>query len=266
MKRAYVHIGEGQIHYRTEGSGEPLLLLHQTPLSSDEYSLMMPILARKYRVIAMDTPGYGNSDKAPHKYQIEDYARSVINFLDALGINRTSIVGHHTGAAIAVELAVTYPERVDKLILSGCPYYADEMRELLVRDERFQPVEIKEDGSHLMKMWQIAKSYSPESKPGVWNKVVVNNLKAGEDAEDGHHAAFRYETQRRLPLIKSPTLVLSGSRDVFYKRVEIIKSLIPQSRTKIIENGGVWIGYEMPGEFAQAILEFLEDAAEVLPH
>lgn len=259
MKRAYVDIDKGQIHYRTEGSGEPLLLLHQTPLSSDEYSLMMPILARKYWVIAMDTPGYGNSDKAPRKYQIEGYARSVISFLNALGVNKTSIVGHHTGAAIAVEVAASYPERVDKLVISGCPYYEDEAREVLLRDERFRPMEIKADGSHLAKMWQIAKSYSPQSKPEVWNKVVVNNLKAGEDAEDGHHAAFQYETQRRLPLIKSPTLVLSGSRDVFYRRVEVTRSLIPRSRIKIIEGGGVWIGYEMPGEFAKTILEFLED-------
>ena len=259
MKRAYVDVEEGQIHYLTEGSGEPLLLLHQTPLSSDEYFLMVPILAKEYRVIAMDTPGYGNSDRAPRKYSIEDYARAVVGFLDALAIGKASIVGHHTGASIAVEVAATYPERVDKLILSGCPYYEDGVGATLLRDERFQPMEIKEDGSHLTKMWRIAKSHAPESKPEVRHKVVANNLKAGEDAEDGHHAAFRYQTQRRLPLIKCPTLVVSGSKDVFYKRVEVIKNLIPRSRIKIIEGGGVYIGYEMPGKFAKGILEFLRN-------
>lgn len=258
MRRGYVDIGEGQLHYCTEGQGEPLLLLHQTPLSSDEYTLMIPILAGKYRVIALDTPGYGNSDKVPRKYQIEDYARATISFLQVLGINETSIVGHHTGAAIAVEVAVTQPEMVGRLVLSGCPFYEEKMREMLLRDERFQPMVVKENGSHLLKVWQIIRSVSPESKPEVWNKVVTNYLRPGKDAEDGHHAAFRYKVQSRLPLIKSPTLVLSGSRDVFHKRLELIAGLIPQSKVKVIEGGGVWLGYEMPGDFAEAILEFLE--------
>lgn len=259
MKRAYADTAEGQIHYCTDGSGELLLLLHQTPLSSEEYALMIPILATKYRVFAMDTPGYGNSGKGLRKYLIEDYARRVLGFLDAIGIRRTSIVGHHTGALIAVEVAVTHPERVDKLILSGCPYYEAGVAERLLNDDRFQPMQIKEDGSHIIKMWQVAKSYSPQSKPEVWNKVVTNNLKAGEDAEDGHHAVFKYRTQERLPLIKCPTLVLSGTRDVFYKRVDVVKNLIARSRIKIIDGGGVWVGFEMPQEFAEAILEFLRD-------
>jgi hypothetical protein len=54
-RRAYVDIPEGQVHYQTAGSGEPILLLHQTPQSSDEYAMcLMPILAEKYHVIAMD--------------------------------------------------------------------------------------------------------------------------------------------------------------------------------------------------------------------
>jgi len=260
MKRAYIDLPEGQIHYCYDGRGKPLLLLHQTPLSSDEYSLVMPILAKEYRVIALDTPGYGNSDKAPRKYQMEDYARSVISFLDALNIDNTSIVGHHTGAAIAVEVAVTQPERVDKLILSGCPYYEDEMREALLHDERFQPMVVKGNGSHLLNIWQTIMSVSPESKPEVWNKVVANYLRAGVDAEDGHHAAFRYKTQNRLPQIKSPTLLLSGDKDVFYKRLELIASMISQSEVKVIKGGGALLGYEMPSDFAEAILDFLANS------
>lgn len=261
MKRAYVDIAGGQIHYRTEGSGEPLLLLHQVPMSSDEYSLMIPILEKKHWVIAMDTPGYGNSDKAPRKYQIEDYAQSVISFLNALEIEKTNIVGHHTGATIAVEVAATYPERVDKLVLSGCPYYEDEKREVALKDERFQPMDIRQDGSHITKIWQLVKRYSVQSNPEFWNKVLLGYLTAGKDAEDGHHAVFRHQTQQRLPLIKSPTLVVSGSKDVFYRRVELISSLIPRSRMKIIEDGGVWLAFDKPVDFAEAILEFLEDPA-----
>ena len=76
MKRGYIDIPEGQIHYRTAGSGEPLLLLHRSPSSSEEFGDVIPILARDYWVVAMDTPGYGNSDDPPRVYEIADYARN----------------------------------------------------------------------------------------------------------------------------------------------------------------------------------------------
>ncbi len=59
MKKAYADLPEGQIHYLTAGEGEPLVLLHQTPLSLDEYLDMIPSLAKSNKVIAMDSPGYG---------------------------------------------------------------------------------------------------------------------------------------------------------------------------------------------------------------
>ena len=129
MKRAYIDTPAGQVHYRMQGVGEPLLLLHQAKTSSDEYVLMMPILAKTHQIIAMDTLGYGNSD-APSKVRplVEDYAHNVVDFLDALGIKRASIFGHLTGAGIAVEVAAANPERVNKLILSNCPFYTPDER------------------------------------------------------------------------------------------------------------------------------------------
>ena len=119
MRKAYTDIPEGQVHYRTEGNGEAVLILHASPSTSEEYEEMIPILAKGYRVIAMDTLGFGMSDDPPRYYEITDYARSVVSFLDALGIEKTSIVGHHTGSTIAIDIAVSYPQRVDKLILAG---------------------------------------------------------------------------------------------------------------------------------------------------
>ena len=62
MKRGYADTPEGQVHYRTEGNGEPLLLLHKAGLSSDEFTEMLPFLGKKFQVIAMDVLGYGNTD------------------------------------------------------------------------------------------------------------------------------------------------------------------------------------------------------------
>lgn len=258
MKRAYVDIPEGQIHYRTDGSGEPLLLLHRTPSSSDEYSLMILALAKSYRVIAMDTIGYGISDSPHSGVTIEDYAQSVKNFLLALGIKKANINGYHNGATIAVEVAAAYPELVDKLILSGCPYYAPEVRHTLLNDPRFRPMEITEDGSHIMRIWDVLKKDMPHAGPENWQKLLTHMLITGSRSLDAHLAVFAYGIEPRLSLIKSPTLLISATGDTFYKRLEAIHKLIPQSTTRIIE-GDSLITLTKPDKFAQAILEFLKN-------
>ena len=163
MPKAYADIRAGQVHYRTEGSGEPLLLLHQTPMPS-EYSQMIPILAKSYQVVAMETLGYGYSDDPPREYEVEDFALSVVSFLSAIGINKASIVGHHTGASIAVEVATAYPERVDKLIVSGLPLWEPEKWEQFFAEleSRLRPP--AEDGLFLTDWWQFFRVFSPQSK------------------------------------------------------------------------------------------------------
>lgn len=257
MKRAYVNIPEGQIHYRIDGSGEPLLLLHQTAFSSDEYSLVMPILSKSYQVIAMDTMGYGMSGSPPRVFKIEDYARSVRGFLFTLGIKETSIAGHHTGATIALEIAAAYPEIVDKLILSGCPYYDPEERQ--ERRARYRPMEITDDGSYLTKMWEMLRRYMPHARPEDWHKFLIAGLLAGPRGEEAHQAVFQYDEKQRLPLIKSPTLLLYGTEDTFFHRREATARLVPRCRTEIIQGAGALIALEKPNAFAQSILEFLKN-------
>src|SRR6478735_11533350 len=120
-KRGYVHTSWGQIHYRERGTGEPVLLLHQTPSSSSMWERVMHVFPEGFRLIAPDTPGFGCSDApaVPDAGGLAWYAEQVVALMDALGIDRSSLVGHHTGAMIATELAAASPERVDKLVLIG---------------------------------------------------------------------------------------------------------------------------------------------------
>jgi len=205
----------------------------------------------------MDTPGYGMSDRPLQKDpSIESYAQSVVAFLRALNISQTSIVGHHTGAAIAVEVAASHPELVDKLILYGCPYLEPQERQASLNSARLRHTEIKEDGSHIMKIWQSPRP--PHKSAETRQLRLVNHLMAGTGAEAGHEAVFQYEIEQRLPLIQSPVLLMYGDMDRFYPRLEATKKLIRRCETKVIKGGASLIAFEMPDEFAQAILEFLE--------
>ena len=268
MKRAYADIPEGQIHYRTGGSGEPILLLHMAGGCSDEYTRVIPFLSKRYRVVAPDFLGYGESDPAPYEYQIADHARTVVSFMDSLGIEKASIGGHHGGAQIAVEIAVTWPHRVDKLVLSSLPYWREaEKAKAMFKDPFFSRVEIKPDGSHLMEWWKRADlsayrgPHATDTPLEIVEERALQLHKAGPRGEELHWASFNYgpEHKKKLPLIKCPTLVLSATRDRFCPMVEEIKKLIPRSRVTIIENGTVWVASVMPKEFAEAILKFLEN-------
>ncbi|MBW2334449.1 MAG: alpha/beta hydrolase [Deltaproteobacteria bacterium] len=257
MTKGYADIPEGQVSYRSEGSGQPLLLLHQTPWSFEEYSLMIPILARTHHVIAMETLGYGYSDDPPREYEVEDFARSVVSFLDALNIAKTSIVGHHTGAIIATEVASAYPERVDKLILSGLPYREPKDWEPLMKEIESQMKSPTEDGSFLIDLWNWIRSTSLKPEMKLLIRFFIFNLDSYTRTYDAHFSMARYNIKPRLPLIKSRTLALSGSDDFFIDELEAIKKAIPRCQTKVIEGTGSALCLEKPEEFASVILEFL---------
>ena len=84
------------MHYRIEGDGEPILLLHMAVSSSDEFTRAMHFLSRNFRAIAPDFLGAGDYDPAPNEYQIPDHALTVVHFMDSLGIKKANIVGHHS--------------------------------------------------------------------------------------------------------------------------------------------------------------------------
>lgn len=268
MRRGYADSPHGQIHYIAAGSGEPVLFLHQNLTSSEEFALVLPILATKYRAIAMDTLGSGESDQPSRRYGVSDYADSVVSFLDALDIARASIIGHHTGAVFGVDVAATHPERVDKLVLSGFPLFTKE--ELVSRlDGRIpdylssvEPLVYKDDGSHLTAAWNLTKSgLDMAARPlDEIHSITMAMLKTGPRNYEPHVAIWHYDARAKLPLIKSPTLILKYDKDRFGSRVEAIEEmmkLIPRCRVATVTGGGAYCPRNAPKAFAETIMAFL---------
>lgn len=262
MERAFLNTKDGQIHYRIAGTGgTPLVLIHHTPGSSDVYREAMDIISNKRCVIAMDTIGLGDSDKPPRWYTIEDYAKSVITLLDSLSIPKAVVLGRHTGSKTAVELAAAYPSMVEQLILFG-PFYweSKEQEKGISQQGRWQPGEIKEDGSHLSEMWQSGQEPDLELN----HRRVLDTLKAGDETlHAGHWASAMYDQEKRLPLIKCPTLIIWGSEDIaqhhtinFHKRG--IAEAIADCTVVEVQGATGTMSTVMPEKFAQLILDFLK--------
>lgn len=111
---------DGQrLAYVDEGDGPPLLLLHGFGGAIWQWEYQLPALSATHRVIALDLLGAGLSDKPDIAYRPDEYLHYVRGFLDALGIDRVTVIGNSMGAGIALGLALTTPDRIDRLILIG---------------------------------------------------------------------------------------------------------------------------------------------------
>lgn len=119
MRFGYADTAMGQVHYRRAGLGAPLLLLGSSGRSSSIFEGLMPLLAPHFDVVAIDTPGFGQSCPLPQGATIEALAACAAEVLDALGLRRCHLYGLHTGNKIATAFAGRWPERVDRLILAG---------------------------------------------------------------------------------------------------------------------------------------------------
>jgi pimeloyl-ACP methyl ester carboxylesterase len=258
IHRGFVETPKGQIHYAEAGQGEPVLLLHQTPRSWTDYREVLPILGKTFRAIAMDTIGFGDSYRPVGEASIEHYAEGVADFLDAMEIERTSVVGHHTGGLIAFELAASFPQRVHKLILSSCPFTDKEDRERRKTRPPIDEVCFSPDGSHLMELWNKRRAFYPKDRPDLIAGFVLDALKVMGRVEEGHNAVNVYRMEEKTWLIRSPTLIMAGTEDPFsYPRMEPLSRAIKGSITAEIKGGMVPMPEQMPEAFSQCILDFL---------
>jgi pimeloyl-ACP methyl ester carboxylesterase len=248
------------VHCAIAGEGEPVLLLHQTPRSWLEYRDVLPILGRRRRAIAMDTAGFGDSSPLPSdENTIERWAEVTTSLLDALGLRSIAVVGHHTGAYIATELAAAFPHRISAVVLSGLSIHSQEERvtqltgRAVVDDVDRQP-----DGSHLVRLWQLRASVYPDNAQ-LLERFIVDCLRAGDLAAEGHRVVARYDIEDRLPLVRCPALLIAGTSDPYaYPSLLRLREILPEADVSEIEGGMIPLPDQMPDAFAGAVEGFLD--------
>jgi pimeloyl-ACP methyl ester carboxylesterase len=266
IKRHYAYAGERRIHYRRVGSGPPIVMLHASPGSSWGLESLMLELAAGHTVIALDTPGYGESQGlAVEQPAIGDYADAMPATLDALGLDQVDLFGSHTGAAIAMETAARYPERVRRVVMDGLPAYPPAERERYLK--HYTPsLKPHWDGRHLVTLWSMRRNmhlYSPwfdQSAPARRPRdlpsaehlhgAAVDFLRAGPDYWKGYHAAFRYQALPALKAVQVPVLVTASPGDSLLRHMERMTDVSSQVTLE-----------PPPADFAGRMLEFLAGEA-----
>lgn len=257
-RRQYVDVPFGQMHMATAGepSGVPVVLLHQTPRSWDEFAEVLPLLGRTRWAIAVDLPGMGASDPNPEEASIEHYAAAVLAVIDALGVPSFDLVGHHTGGVVAVEVAASAPGRVRRLVLSSTPHVDAEGRAMRRVRPPIDAVEIVDDGSHLTELWRRRQVFYPRGRLDLLTRFVRDALRV-DDAEAGHQAVARYEMEARLPLLPAGTLVIGHSDDPFaFKEMAPLVGALTDPATVVIDGGAVPLEFTAQ-RFADVVESFL---------
>lgn len=258
-RAVYVETRAGVIHAVRAGTGPTVLLLHQTPRSVDEYRDMLPLLARDFDVVAMDTPGFGASPPlAGVAPSIEAWASAALSLLDALAIPDAVVVGHHTGAAIAVEIAAQAPSRISALVLSACPYVDAGRRARHAAHRVIDDVEIRADGAHLVELWGRRLPFYPEGDTDLLTRFMADALRAGPMAAEGHRVVNRYAMETRIGLVTAPTLVIAPTADPHaYPAAPRVAAAIPGS--VLVEAPGAMVPF--PDQAPEMFADFVRDFA-----
>jgi pimeloyl-ACP methyl ester carboxylesterase len=255
IRFGYADTSYGQMHYAECGSGDPVLLLHQTPRSVDEYREVLPLLGAGFWAIAVDTIGFGASARAG-EHSIEAYAGAVLAFLDARALAAVHLAGHHTGGVIAIEVAARAPGRVRRLVLSATPYVDGPARAARAGRPPVDRVEPRPDGTHLAELWQRRQGFYPPGRPDLLHRFVRDALTAWPDVEQGHAAVGAYRMEDRIGLIRCPTLCVGAAADPHsFGSLGSLAARIPGAATAVIDGGMVPLEWQA-AEFARLAGEF----------
>ncbi|WP_182909574.1 alpha/beta hydrolase [Microbispora sp. H13382] len=238
-ERDYVEVSTGVVHVRRFGaqsSGRrPVLMLHANPGSGSGLEPLARALGETRTVLVWDTPGHGRSTPLPGTAADAPtlggtYVPLLVELLDAQGIETCDVYGTHTGAAMAVELAVAAPDRVGALVLDGVPLF-DDQPELVasVMENYFVDLTPDTHGSHLRRAWGASAdmalwwpwfNHTPEGvrdvdayRPEFLHRVVLDMLRSAPHYHRYYRAAWQWPCTERLPLVKRPVLVGSTLTD-----------------------------------------------------
>jgi pimeloyl-ACP methyl ester carboxylesterase len=258
VRRSFASLPNGAVHYAECGDAQApaVLLLHQTPRSWAEYRDVLPLVGARWRAIAMDTAGFGDSQPVPDA-GIEAWAEMAVQLLDALSIPTVHVVGHHTGGVIAVELAAAHAHRVGALVLSSTPLTDAAFREARRQRPPIDAVDFAADGSHLTTLWQRRQAFYPARRPDLLQAFVADALKVA-DVEAGHRAVASYRMEERIGRLRQPTLLIHAPDDPFAApHTARWKAVLPHASVTTIEGGGVPLPDQCPQAFARAVLDFL---------
>jgi hypothetical protein len=215
-----------RVHYRRAGSGPPVLLIHQSPRSSAEYTALMADWAPHFTCLAPDTPGFGESAPLPMPNpHVNDYADAVLAFMDAMGLPQAGAYGTHSGAITLITAAKRAAQRFSAIAANGYAVWTDAERADFGANytPAFKPLPY---GEHLTWVWHRIREQSwffpwyaadtehrmsvAHDNPATNHAMIMDILAAGESYAQGYAAMLQAPRDLPAPGAATPPVFISG--------------------------------------------------------
>ncbi|MBS27437.1 MAG: pyrimidine utilization protein D [Alphaproteobacteria bacterium] len=259
-------IGNGELHYEIHGEGPPLMLVAGLGGTADYWNAQIEAFAKDYMVVVHDHRGTGQSTHSEIDYSVDQMTEDLSRLMDFLNIDRAHIVGHSTGAAMAIVLAVKAPERLSSAVIYAGWTKADpqmsrcfDVRRALLRDSGVQAY-ARATPLFLFPPWFIRDHGQAmiEHEPNA-----VAALPSAMIMESRMDAVLAFDCTDYIGAVGVPSLVICAEDDFLtpaYFSRELVE-LIPGAELNIIENGGHAVSVTRPELFNEAVLAFLDRQA-----
>jgi 3-oxoadipate enol-lactonase len=252
--------GDVELAYELRGSGSALLLVQGLGYGGRGWVPVLELLAEDFLVVSYDNRGFGASDVPPGPYTVAQLAGDAVAVLDAAGIERAHILGVSLGGMAAQELALSRPERVDRLVLvsttpgvGGHPLPARTVSLMLEAPtlppsdalRRFVENALGPDAASELVERIVAYRTANSPDPGGWQSQAA--------------AGATFDALDRIGLIAAPTLVVHGTEDFVIdpRNGEQLARTIPGARIELLQGCGHLASWEQPERLATLVKEFL---------
>jgi len=255
-----------QLHYtlHAPSNSRTVLLLHGMGSAGDDWLLQVPALEPRYRIVAPDARGHGRSPKPPGPYSIAELTDDVVALLDELGIESAQVAGLSMGGAIAQQLAIFYPQRVQSLVLVNTfakvrPVGLSGLRRFFMRAWALQFGKLRDLGE------PIIYGLFPKPEHEELRRIGLERFLSNNTSKQVYWSVMRavvgFDSRRHLNRITAPTLVVAGDRDRTVPMVckqELARG-IPNARLVVIPDSGHATPIDQPDKFNEVLLEFLDE-------
>lgn len=280
-RAAFIEVDGRRVRVRVDGdpAEAPVLLLHGIGRSLEDWSPQYERLARSHRVIALDVPGFGFSDRPREAITLAAFARGVVGAVDALGETRPlHVVGNSLGGAIALQLLALQPERVASLVLVNSAGFGSEVTVLLrmLAMPVIGPLSTRRTtraSARLLERTIYADS-SLATRDRIDHAVAIGrqpqtNAVMRETAVElatgrGVRPGWRRQLSAAAAQHRRPTLIVWGDRDRVLPAHHLgeARRVFPHAETHLLSGIGHMPQIECPQRFADLVLPFLARAAE----
>ena len=268
----YITVNGISCRYMTKGAGAPVLLIHGFGEFLEIWSFNLEPLSQHHLVYALDLPGHGLSDKPRIDYTVDLATEFIIEFMQTLGIERASLIGHSAGGRACLDTAINFPEKVNKLVLidSGglsnrVPFHYRLSTLPVLSDIIIRPT-IKAG----LRRGMEKAFYNPDLIEEAWLDLNYQYMKTPR-AKDALISLIRSNATfsgprpgvvmtSKLHLVKSPTLIIHGANDrvIPVEDARNASKLIPNSKLEVFARCGHCPHMEKPDEFNKAVIAFLK--------